>query len=97
VADLWQIKEVSSLLWNFVILRASTMEELVLYFTHKGLELELPLRSYAYGYTYRLEVKVGEDSVIFEPDEEGSYRAFADEKLDKGLLAAIAAQLEKLK
>jgi hypothetical protein len=73
------------------------MEELVLNFTYQGAELELPLRLYPYGYTYRLEVKVGEDAVIFEPDEEGSYRAFADEKLDKGLLAAIAAQLEKLK
>jgi hypothetical protein len=35
--------------------------------------------------------------VIFEPDEEGSYRALADKAVNVGLLQAIAEALEKLR
>jgi len=69
-----------------------------------GEELEFPVRMYAYGYTFRVEVLVGETVVIFEPDDEGSYRALVDaaqiEKsnaLSIGLLRAIAEALEKLR
>lgn len=72
------------------------MDEFVLPINHKNEELELQVRMYAYGYTFRVEVLVGETIVIFEPDEEGSYRALADKAMDVGLLQAIAAALEKL-
>jgi hypothetical protein len=64
---------------------------------YKGAELELPVKAYSYGYTYRLEVKVGDEVITFEPDEEGCYRAFANEKIDKNLIGAIADSLQKLK
>lgn len=73
------------------------MEELVLPLTYMGEELELPLKMYAYGYTFRMEVLVGEAVVIFEPDEEGSYRAMADKTVSLDLLLAIAEALEKLR
>ena len=76
---------------------ALVMEELFLNLIFNGQELELPVRSYTYGYTYRLEVKVQGQTVIFETDEEGGYRAFASEMFDKNLLSTIAAEFEKLK
>ena len=50
------------------------MNELLLPLTYRGEEMELPLKMYPYGYTFRVEVLIGETAVIFEPDEEGSYR-----------------------
>jgi hypothetical protein len=73
------------------------MEDLTLNFDYRGSELELPLRLYPYGYTYRIEIKAGDDLIIFEPDEEGNYRAITGNMTDKGLLSAIAVQLEKLR
>jgi hypothetical protein len=73
------------------------MDELLLPLTYGGQELELPLKMYAYGYTFRVEVLIGETAVIFEPDEEGSYRALADKAVSVGLLQAIAQALEKLR
>lgn len=59
--------------------------------------MELPLKMYAYGYTFRVEVVIGETAVIFEPDEQGSYRAIADKTVSVELLQAIAEALEKLR
>ena len=39
---------------------------------YQGEDMELPIKMYAYGYTFRVEVLIGETAVIFEPDEEGS-------------------------
>lgn len=72
------------------------MDELFLPVSYKGQELELPVKMYPYGYTFRMDVFIGEVVVIFEPDEEGSYRALADTAVDVRLLQAIAAALEKL-
>lgn len=73
------------------------MDELSLTIKYKGQQLELPIRAYNYGFTYRIAVKAGEDEVIFEPDEERNLRAFAPEHIEKELVAAIAAELEKIK
>jgi hypothetical protein len=80
------------------------MDELVLPITFGGEDIELPLKMYTYGYTFRVEVLIGETSVVFEPDEEGNYRALVDggqietnKTLSKGLLQAIAEALEKLR
>jgi hypothetical protein len=80
------------------------MDDLTLPAYYNGEELELPVRMYAYGYTFRVEVLVGETAVIFEPDEEGSYRALVDagemeknKSLSRGLLQAVAEALEKLR
>jgi hypothetical protein len=80
------------------------MDEMVLPVTYGGEDIELPLTMYAYGYTFRVEVLIGETPVIFEPDEEGSYRALVNadqveknKKLNRGLLQAIAVALEKLR
>lgn len=72
------------------------MDELFLPVNYRGQELELPVSMYPYGYTFRVDVLIGELVVIFEPDEEGSYRALGDKSVDVGLLRAIAAALEKL-
>jgi hypothetical protein len=73
------------------------MDELTLPLSYGGEELELPLKMYAYGYTFRVEVLIGETTVIFEPDEEGSYRALADKAVNVGLLWATVGVLEKLR
>ena len=69
-------------------------------YQNKELELEFDIQR---GYVIRVGVKVGETVVIFEPDEEGKYRALVTleemtraKELTVGLLQAIAAQLEKL-
>ena len=69
-------------------------------FQNKDLELEFDIQR---GYVTRVGVKVGEVVVIFEPDEEGNYRAMVTleemakaKELSVGLLQAIASQLEKL-
>ena len=80
------------------------MDELLLPLIYQGEEIELPVRMYAYGYTFRVEVMIGETPVIFEPDEEGSYRALVspeliekNKMLNRELLQAIAEALEKLR
>lgn len=73
------------------------MEELELTINYLGETLALAVNAYNYGYTYRLDVKFGDQVITFEPDEEGSFRAFADPETDKELITAIAAELEKLK
>jgi hypothetical protein len=80
------------------------MDELLLPLTYQGEEVELPVKMYAYGYTFRVEVMIGEITVIFEPDEEGSYRALVHpEQVEKNkmpsreLLQAIVEALEKLR
>ena len=73
------------------------MDELTLPLTYNGEELEFPLKMYPYGYTFRVEVLISDTPVIFEPDEEGSYRALADKSVHIGLLKAVAGALEKLR
>lgn len=71
------------------------MDELTLTIPYQHEPLELPLKAYPYGYTYRIAVQYGADELIFEPDEQGSFRAFAPPHTDKNLIALIAAALEQ--
>jgi len=70
----------------------------------QGEELEFEARVLFAGYTHRVEVIVHDIPVLFEPDEELNYRAMVsleqidrrDNRLNVGLLQAIAHQLEAL-
>ena len=53
-----------------------------------------------YGYSYKIAITINDAVVFFEPDEERNFRAvFAEPDtkmdIDKGLLQAIAMQLEE--
>ncbi|GAA4321815.1 hypothetical protein GCM10023149_21840 [Mucilaginibacter gynuensis] len=75
-------------------------ETLYLPISYQGKELELEVRMERWGYTYRIAVLIGDETVLFEPDEEGSYRAMTADgmpgKTAPGLLRAIVAQLAGL-
>jgi hypothetical protein len=68
--------------------------------TYKGEEIVFEARLVPSGFTYKLEVDVYGDKVLFEPDEEKNYRALVDPektghgKLDVDLLRAIAETIE---
>lgn len=67
-------------------------------------EHTFPVTVQQVGYTYRIVVHVGETALYFEPDEERNLRLVLlpeqDEKqidkLDKGLLQALHAEIESL-
>lgn len=67
---------------------------------YKGEDLFLPAQLKHYGYTYRFAVRVQNQEILFERDEEQQYRtlidvdAIQDAKIDVGLLQAIAAGIE---
>ena len=60
--------------------------------------LEFPAAFQRYGYTYRIVVSINEINFVFEPDEEGLYRAIGtpSDTVDAGLLRAIAEKLRLL-
>jgi len=71
--------------------------------TYKGEDLLLPAQLLNYGYTHKFKVKVNEQEVLFEPDEERVYRALIDtayiDKMKEGnkeLLQVIAEALQSL-
>jgi len=73
-------------------------EPILLPVDYKGEELEFEMKIQT-GYIPRAEVLIDGIPVIFEPDNEGLYRAVQldqSKKLDIGLLQAIAGQLETL-
>ncbi|GAA4737014.1 hypothetical protein [Flavisolibacter ginsenosidimutans] len=62
---------------------------------YNGKELLFPTRFLQLGYTYKFAVNVHGTSILFEPDEEGLFRAVATQNgipknVDTGLLQAIA-------
>jgi hypothetical protein len=70
---------------------------------YKNKELLFPARLLQLGYTHRFAVEVYGQEVVFEPDEERSYRAIVDseyieknKKLDVELLRAIAVAIEEI-
>ncbi len=76
-------------------------ETFVLPVNYLGTEQEFKARFERYGYTHRMAVLIDEDTFVFEPDEEGSYRALMspDEliisnAINKELLQAVIAVLE---
>lgn len=63
---------------------------------YQGIEHEFKARFERYGYTHRIAVLIDETTVIFEPDEEGSYRALSGTPGDPKLLKAVAEKLVQL-
>ncbi|HEX7905730.1 MAG TPA: hypothetical protein VF487_17780 [Chitinophagaceae bacterium] len=66
-------------------------------------ELHFPTRLLNYGYSYKLEVIIDGDPVLFEPDEERNWRAvlteediFSNKKINAKLLEAIAVAMDSL-
>ena len=78
-------------------------EDFQLPVTYKNEELTLPARLMHYGYGFRIEVMIGETKVLFERDEERSWRAImnyedvqADRKVNPELLKAVATAIVTL-
>jgi hypothetical protein len=63
---------------------------------HDETEHEFKARFERWGYTHRISVLIGEQTFVFEPDEEGGYRAMGDVPGDSNLLQAVAEKLAKL-
>ncbi|MCR8560309.1 hypothetical protein KXD93_21835 [Mucilaginibacter sp. BJC16-A38] len=70
---------------------------------YQGTEHEFKARFERWAYTHRIAVLIGETTFIFEPDEEGGYRAMNDAGQSAGatnvnvdLLRAVAEKLAKL-
>lgn len=69
---------------------------------YAGSAQEFKARFERWGYTHRISVLIGEGTVVFEPDEEGGYRAIVAENQDLGkpvpasLLGLIAEKLKAL-
>jgi hypothetical protein len=64
-----------------------------------GQEQEYKARFERWGYTHRISVLIGEATVVFEPDEEGGYRALRTDDASTvpfALLQALAYKLAKL-
>lgn len=67
--------------------------------SYKGKDLRFPSRLLQFGYTHKFQVNVYGTEVLFEPDEEGRYRALvepeeASKELTPELLQAIAEGIE---
>ena len=78
-------------------------EPFVISVIHQNEELEFEVRLRRMGYLHKMEVIINNTPVLFEPDEEGKYRALVNmEQVEKsklvstGLLQAIALKLESL-
>ena len=66
---------------------------------YQDAEHEYKARFERWGYTHRIAVLINETTFIFEPDEEGGYRALTDTsstKIDLDLLRVVAEKLAKL-
>lgn len=70
--------------------------------TYNGIQYEFIARFERWGYIHRIAVLIDEDTFIFEPDEEGGYRALgqpsgmANKPASPELLKSIAEKLVKL-
>ncbi|WP_018613209.1 hypothetical protein [Segetibacter koreensis] len=70
--------------------------------TYKGKEVTFSAKLLVYRYSYKIQVDVNSNEVLFEPDEERNYRATIDpekvegKKIDMELLTAIAGAIEAI-
>lgn len=78
-------------------------ETFILPVDYLGTEHEFKARFERYGYTHRIAVLIDESTYVFEPDEEGSYRAVnapeqpvASHAVNMNILRAVAEKLAKL-
>lgn len=83
----------------------STMDDdaVLLTIDFNGKLMELPTVLRQFGYSFRIDVTIGDTVVSYEPDEERNWRAMisyedvqANKQLNPDLLKAIAAELENL-
>jgi hypothetical protein len=69
---------------------------------YKGKDLTFPARLQVFGYSYKVQVEVNGQLIIFERDEERNWRVLSTEenqdfkRPEKGLLQAVAESLEEL-
>lgn len=78
-------------------------EPFILELTFQNKIYELQAGFQRYGYIHRVAVIIDDLTIMFEPDEEGSYRALVSPEqmnqhktVNMGLLQAIAQKLETL-
>lgn len=75
-------------------------EPFVLSVSHKAIEYAFKERFERWGHTHRIAVLINESTFVFEPDEEGGYRALSStvaiENTDISLVRAIAEKLAAL-
>jgi len=71
--------------------------------TYKGEELSFPAKLLMTAYTYKVQVEVGGQLIIFEQDEERNFLAILDhnqlntlKKVDVALLQAIATVIDSV-
>ena len=83
------------------ILRSMDEFELPVSFNKK--EFNFPARLLNYGYSYKLEVDIDGDKILFEPDEERNWRALVayedidnNKKINIDMLKAIVASIEAI-
>jgi hypothetical protein len=69
---------------------------------YKGQEILLPAQLFQHGYIHHFQVEVNGELLLFERDDEGSFRALIDpekaqsSKIDRGLFEAIIKTLDQL-
>lgn len=75
------------------------MDEFELPVTYNGEELLLPGRLLKYAYSYKIEVTVDGEKILFEPDEEGRWRGITEKRINKKInktkIAAITKSIEE--
>jgi hypothetical protein len=78
-------------------------ETFILPVDYQGTGHEFKARFERYGYTHRIAVLIDENTFVFEPDEEGSYRVIntpehpmAAKAVNIDLLRMVAEKLAKL-
>lgn len=71
-------------------------EQFLLDVEYQGEHLEFEASLKHHGYTYRIEVIVNEVPVMFEPDEERSYRAMVEPQHQRAAGALNAKLLQKI-
>jgi hypothetical protein len=65
---------------------------------YKNEHRDFPATLQVFGYTHKISVRVGEQDILFEPDEEKNYRAVlppGQSTADIELVEVIAATLEE--
>lgn len=78
------------------------MDEFLIPVIYKGKEIGFHSKSILFGYSYKIQVDVFGENILFEPDEEQKYRAVMSEdqrtkdlKFEAQLLNAIAEVLNQ--
>jgi hypothetical protein len=76
------------------------MEDFELPVSYKGKEILLPARLRAFAYSYKIEVVIDGETIIFEADEERNWRVLTEQeaghkKPDPELLKAVIHSLDQ--